>query len=84
MASNLLKVGYPVVAYDISQDALSRLQQKGAVIASSPKGVSEKARTIVSMVPASAHVKEVYLGSEGVLEAAKSVCGGKVERSLIN
>jgi len=72
MASNLLKNGYPVVAFDISHETVEKLKQKGARGAKTPKEVAKEARSIVSMVPASPHVREVYLGEEGVLKSAQA------------
>lgn len=71
MASNLIKNGYPVVAYDVSGETCKKFEEKGGKIAKSPKEVAEHARNVISMVPASAHVKEVYLGNEGVLQAGQ-------------
>ena len=71
MASNLLKNGFPVIAFDISQETVKKLESKGAKGAISPKEVAHTARNIISMVPASPHVKEVYLGDNGVLKSAQ-------------
>lgn len=67
-----MKNNFNVVAYDVNAETLKTLQSEGANIASSPQEVAENARKIVSMVPASAHVKEVYCGTNGVLKAAQS------------
>jgi len=72
MARNLIKNGFPVVGYDVSADNLRKLEADGAQIASSPKEVAEHARRIVSMVPASAHVQDVYCGADGVLQATQA------------
>jgi len=72
MAKNLLTKGYPVVAYDVNADTVAKLKSEGASAAASPREVAEQARKIVSMVPASAHVKEVYCGEMGVLKAAQA------------
>lgn len=39
----------------------------GATSANSPKEIAEQADVIVTMLPASAHVKEVYTGKDGIL-----------------
>lgn len=39
----------------------------GATSASTPREVAEQADVIVTMLPASAHVKEVYSGKDGIL-----------------
>jgi len=67
-----MKSGYNVVAYDVMEKTVSQIQSEGAQVASSPRVVAEKARKIISMVPASAHVREVYTGENGVLKAAQA------------
>lgn len=71
MASNLLKAGFPLVVYDLNQAALKKLQDKGAKVVASPKEVAAQAEKIVTMLPASAHVEEVYSGSNGIFSAVK-------------
>lgn len=72
MAANLLKDGYTVVACDVSAGAVDRLVEKGAIKAATPKEAAADAATVVSMVPASDHVRAVYLGDEGVLKSVQS------------
>jgi len=71
MARNLMKQGFPLVVFDVNSGSMSKLESEGASLASSPKEVAEYARKIISMVPASAHVKDVYCGTKGVLQAAR-------------
>lgn len=62
MAENLLKAGYELSVYDLSDDATQRLQQAGAKVAGSPKAAAHGAQVIISMLPAGKHVHSVYLG----------------------
>lgn len=71
MAKNLLKAGYELVVYDINRAAVQELVEKGAEEEYSSKGVAEKSEIIITMLPNSPHVKEVVLGSNGVLEGVK-------------
>jgi 2-hydroxy-3-oxopropionate reductase len=71
MSKNLLKAGYPVVAYDINQDVVSEVVAAGAEAGSSPQDVSAKAEVIITMLPNSPHVKAAVLGAEGVIDGAK-------------
>ena len=64
MAENLLKAGYPLCVYDLSARALERLQQAGASVAESPMIVIKNAQVVISMLPAGAQVRSVYLGDE--------------------
>lgn len=70
MAENLLKAGYALSVYDLSEDAAQRLQQSGARVADSPKDAASDAQVVISMLPAGQHVHSVYLGegdSDGLL-----------------
>ncbi|WP_296190470.1 MULTISPECIES: 3-hydroxyisobutyrate dehydrogenase [unclassified Psychrobacter] len=70
MAENLLKAGYTLSVYDLSEEATARLQQAGASVAGSPKDAASNAQVVISMLPAGKHVHSVYLGdnrAEGLL-----------------
>lgn len=67
MAENLLKAGYALSVYDLSEDATQRLQQAGASVADSPKDAANNAQVVISMLPAGKHVHSVYLGDNGLL-----------------
>jgi 2-hydroxy-3-oxopropionate reductase len=45
----------------------------GATSANSPKEIAEQAEVIVTMLPASAHVMEVYTGKDGILRYLISI-----------
>lgn len=65
MAENLLKAGYVLSVYDLSEEATARLQQAGASVADSPKAAASNAQVVISMLPAGKHVHSVYLGDDG-------------------
>ena len=65
MAENLLKAGYVLSVYDLSEEATQRLKQAGASVADSPKSAASNAQVIISMLPAGKHVHSVYLGNDG-------------------
>ena len=67
MAENLLKAGYTLSVYDLSAEAIQRLQQAGASVADSPKEAASNAQVVISMLPAGQHVHSVYLGDNGLL-----------------
>ncbi|MGE6572405.1 3-hydroxyisobutyrate dehydrogenase [Psychrobacter namhaensis] len=67
MAENLLKAGYSLSVYDLSEAATQRLQQAGASVADSPKDAASNAQVVISMLPAGMHVHSVYLGENGLL-----------------
>ena len=65
MAENLLKAGYTLSVYDLSEEATACLQQAGASVADSPKDAASNAQVVISMLPAGKHVHSVYLGDNG-------------------
>lgn len=76
MALNLLKAGHQLTVFDLSAAALATLVDAGATPAASPAAIAKgNPDMIVTMLPAAAHVKSVYLASEGLLE---HVCPGVV------
>lgn len=60
MAANLLKNGYAVRAFDLSEDALARAEGHGATRAASAIDAVAGADAVVTMLPAGSHVEEVY------------------------
>lgn len=68
MARNLLKAGHRLTVFDLSQAAVAGLAEAGATPAASPAAVARTdAELVITMLPASAHVKGVYLGEDGLL-----------------
>jgi 3-hydroxyisobutyrate dehydrogenase len=68
MALNLLKAGHTLSVFDLSADSVKRLTDAGATAAASPAELAaDKQDVIVTMLPAAAHVKSVYLGDNGLL-----------------
>ncbi|KAF1381445.1 hypothetical protein EPR50_G00150710 [Perca flavescens] len=71
MAKNLLKNGYPVIATDVFPESCKELQDIGAQVVDSPAEVAEKADRILTMLPSSPNVIEVYTGPNGILKKVK-------------
>jgi 2-hydroxy-3-oxopropionate reductase len=71
MCKNLIKAGYELVVFDISQEAVQELVREGAKAADSPAMVAEQCSKIITMLPNSPHVREVVLGVNGVIRKAK-------------
>lgn len=67
MAENLLKAGLNVEVFDLNPDAVTQLVALGALAAKSIQGAVSDADVVITMLPASAHVKSVYLDDNGVL-----------------
>ncbi|WP_068083047.1 3-hydroxyisobutyrate dehydrogenase [Polycladidibacter stylochi] len=72
MAQNLLKAGHSVTGYDLSEEARSQFMQAGGGIADSVGAALNGADTVVTMLPKGEHVKNIYLGENGVLSSVDS------------
>lgn len=70
MAANLIKAGHKLRVFDISEAAMARLAAAGAAAASSASDAAKGAEAVITMLPASEHVRDVYLGGQGVIAAA--------------
>ncbi|TBW11253.1 3-hydroxyisobutyrate dehydrogenase [Azotobacter chroococcum] len=68
MARNLLKAGHRLSVFDLSEAAMAALVEAGATAAASPAALARTdVELIVSMLPAAAQVKGVYLGADGLI-----------------
>lgn len=72
MAHNLLKAGQNVWGFDLSPKALQQFADAGGVVCQSPQAAVQQADIVISMLPAAKHVREVYLGEDGILVALKA------------
>jgi 3-hydroxyisobutyrate dehydrogenase len=72
MSMNLLKAGFPVTVWNRTQSKMKPLLDAGAEGAKSPKELAEKSDIIVDIVTDSSDVEEVLLGTDGVINGAKS------------
>ena len=72
MARNLIKAGHELTVFDLSKVAQDQLRMAGANIAQSPAELASAANVemVITMLPASQHVRSVYLGQSGILESA--------------
>ena len=69
MAQNLLKAGHAVQGFDVSSAQADKLVAAGGTAPGSVTAAASSAEVVISMLPAGAHVREVYLGTGGVLAA---------------
>lgn len=68
MARNLLKAGHRLTVFDPLPASVAALVEAGAQAADSAGAVARSGvEAIVTMLPAAAHVKAVYLGDDGLL-----------------
>jgi len=68
MALNLIKAGHRLTVFDLVPSALDAAVKQGATAAASVAGVATaEVDVIITMLPAAQHVREVYLGGDGIL-----------------
>ncbi len=70
MADQLVKAGYTVQAYDVSDANLQAATEVGAVATKSIAEAAAGAEIVVTMLPAGKHVRSVYLEPKGLIKSA--------------
>lgn len=68
MAKNLLAAGHTLQIFDLSQDALNDVASAGATITGSAVEACKTADVVITMLPAGKHVRQVYIGDDGLLD----------------
>jgi 3-hydroxyisobutyrate dehydrogenase len=71
MAANLVKAGHQVIGFDIAPRAVEALSAKGGHAAASAAEAIAASELVITMLPAGAQVRSVYLGEAGVLKNAR-------------
>ena len=72
MATRLASKGYDVRAYDIRPEASQGLEEVGILWAGSIREITQTSSVLITMVLKAEQVREIILGSEGILETASS------------
>jgi 3-hydroxyisobutyrate dehydrogenase len=70
MAINLLKAGHQVTGFDLVQSQLDAFATAGGKVAADANTTAVDMDVCISMLPASHHVKGLYLGENGLLAHA--------------
>ena len=71
MAVNVLKAGFPMTVFDRNPQTMENLVHSGAQTAASAKQVVESTEVVLTSLPGSPEVEEVYLAPGGLVELAK-------------
>lgn len=71
MAKNLIKNGNTVAVFDLNPANVAELQKLGASAAANVKSLASSADIVVTMLPATAHVKSTLLGPDGIFQNVK-------------
>ncbi|KAJ6801406.1 putative 3-hydroxyisobutyrate dehydrogenase, mitochondrial [Iris pallida] len=67
MANNLIGAGYQVTVHDINYNAMKKFLDKGIPTKDTPSQVAESSDVIITMLPSSSHVLDVFTGPNGLL-----------------
>jgi 3-hydroxyisobutyrate dehydrogenase-like beta-hydroxyacid dehydrogenase len=71
MASRLIDAGYQLTVCDVRRESVDALVAKGAHTAASPSAVASAVDTLLLSLPNPAVVREVALGTDGVIAGSK-------------
>jgi 2-hydroxy-3-oxopropionate reductase len=71
MARNLMKAGYSLVVHNRSRPSVDELAKEGAGIASNPREAAAKSEVVITMLPDSPEVDQVFIGDQGVFAGTK-------------
>ena len=71
MSANIQRAGYPMVVYDLREEAAKPLLEGGASLANSPAEVASRCDITLTSLPGPREVESVSTGPEGVLEGMK-------------
>ena len=72
MGRNLLRAGYRLMVHDVDRSAVDALVAEGATAGTTPRQVAEATDVLITMLPDSPQVREVYLGPDGAFEALRA------------
>lgn len=70
MARNLVAAGHQVTVFDLVPEAVASVTEKGAAASDTAAGVAEDAEVVITMLPSSPHVQNVYMGEGNVIATA--------------
>jgi len=71
MVLNLLKAGHTVRAFDLNPAALAAAVAAGGIQAANVADAVADAEYVVTMLPAGEHVRAVWTGADGIIEALR-------------
>src|SRR5262249_44175533 len=72
MAQNLLKAGHQVEGVDVNPAAIEKLKAAGGASVETAKSAAARADLVITMLPSGKEVRDVYLGSSGIVENANA------------
>lgn len=71
MAINLVKGGHTVKVFDLVPDNVNKVVAEGGLVAQSAKDAITDVEFVISMLPASKHVRSLYVSEDGITSSLK-------------
>ena len=71
MSANIQRAGYPMIVYDLREEAALPLLEGGASLANTPAEVAAASDITFTSLPGPYEVEAVSLGSDGVLQGIR-------------
>lgn len=71
MAINLAKAGHTVKVFDLVEDSVNKVVVEGGIAAASAADAVTDVEFVISMLPASKHVRSLYMSADGVTSHIK-------------
>ncbi|CAI5452673.1 unnamed protein product [Caenorhabditis angaria] len=68
MARSLMRNGKKLIILDTNKAVVDEFKAEGCEVAEHPSDIAAASRHIITMLPRTAHVNEVYTGSSGILK----------------
>ncbi|CAI5452674.1 unnamed protein product [Caenorhabditis angaria] len=68
MARNLLKNGKKLIVYDVNKTVTEQFRAEGCEVAQHPADIAAASKEIITVLPSSPHVKQVYTNDNGLLK----------------
>jgi 3-hydroxyisobutyrate dehydrogenase len=72
MAQNLIKAGHAVEGVDINASSVEKLKAAGGAEALTARVAATRCDVVLTMLPSGKEVREVYLGTGGIVESANA------------
>jgi len=75
MAENLLKSGKKITVFDVSKEMMEQAKKKGLNTSESIESlINDEVSVVITMLPEGKHSKEIYLGSNGIINKVSKDC----------
>ncbi|KAH0854607.1 hypothetical protein HID58_056882 [Brassica napus] len=73
MVNNLVKAGFNVTVHDINRDVMKMFTEMGVSARETPYEVAQDSQVVITMLPSSSHVMDVYTGTNGLLHGDNAI-----------